>query len=356
VRQRYVPRGQPHFLIDNLDQDELWAEYARGLSSKWDASLGVRGDRFEAYGRTVKRAGFPAVIVHETDPTLRYDRFEPRAQVHFRPNGKVVLGFAVGKGAAGPTPTFTETCCGAKYQRSLHLRPEDSWSYQASAEFHPTPDMRVSARLFRTDFEDYQQKVVYRSDSYIAYYTRKNIPEARVQGIDIVHDMRFKDDMFNVGWTWTISDSEGSDVYATDEFNEIVTEFRGQTGPFLVAEDGDPLAFIAKHSGSAYLRYKDVARGTSINFNWSYQGSLRHFQLSDLERTEADPWAYLESDAYWTADIDFEQRIGQKGWSVYGGVRGINNYVQSDLGDLDRIYDWGPIQGRTGFVGMKFSR
>ena len=39
---------------------------------------------------------------------------------------------------------------------------------------------------------------------------------------------------------------------------------------------------------------------------------------------------------------------------MYGGVRNINDYVQDDLSDINRIYDWGPIQGRTAFVGMKF--
>lgn len=358
VKQKFVVPTSigpaPFFIIDNLDQDEIWSEYSRSIGSKWDFSAGVRGDRFTVYGRTVADVGFPPVRQKATDPHVRYDRFEPRAQAHFRPSEKLILGFAVGRGAQGPAPAFSETCCGARYQRSLQLRPQDAWSYQASVELHPTPDQRISIRLFRTDFDDYQIKAVYRSDAYIAYYTRKNVPHARVQGIDFVHDMRFKDDMFNFGWTWTLVDSSMSDVYATTDRNEILLEQRGSPpGPYLVSRKGAEVPFTPKSAGSAYFRYQSRRRGTSASFNWTYQGVLKHFELFRYrERDEA--WSYLKSDPYWTADLEVEQRIGHKGWSAVGGVRNINDYVQADLGDINRIYDWGPLQGRTAFGGMKF--
>lgn len=359
VNQKYTVRTTtgraPYFIVDNLDQEQLWAEYSRGLGSRWDFSAGVRGDRFTVYGRTVARDTTSPTPSYEKDPKVAYDRFQPRAQAHFRPNQSVILGLAVGRGAQGPTPAFAETCCGARYQRSLQLRPEDSWSYQASVELHPTADQRISIRLFRTDFDDYHVKAVYRSDAYVAYYTRKNVPDARVQGIDFVHDMRFQDDMFNVGWTFTYTDSRMSDVYATTDSNDLLMTWpRSPPGPYLVSPAGADVPFTPKTAGSAYFRYQGRKRGTSVSFNWSYEGSLKHFELFNGVRERNQPWSYLKSDAYWTADLEVEQRIGRKGWSAVGGVRNINDYVQADLGDINRIYDWGPLQGRTAFGGMKF--
>lgn len=351
------PIGQPRFLVDNLEQRELWIEHAQSLGSKWDISVGARADNYQVYGRQVRRERFPLPEreYSRKDPRREYDHFAPRAQAHWRPNAKFVLGLAAGLGSTGPVPVFTETCCGAKYQRSLALRPEDARSFQISGEMHPTQDMRVSVRLFRSDIDDYQQKVVYKSDGWVAYYTRVNIPRAVIQGIDLVHDMRFKDGRYNVGWTWTYTDHEGSATYATTDQNELILD--DVTGePFLVAKDGADLAYIPRNAGSAYLRYDHLQRGTKINFNWTYQGSLEHFQLSENIRPDTAPWPMLKAESHWTADVDFEQRLGAKGWAVYGGVRNINNYYQDDLGSMDRIYDWGPIQGRTGFVGMKFSR
>lgn len=358
VRQRFVVPSDdgtsPFFIVDALEQEELWLEYSRGLGSKWDFTAGLRRDGYSVFGRTVSVIRFPPppTTLRKSDPPVHYDHLAPRASVHYRPNPKIVLGLAVGAGSQGPAPAFAETCCGARYQRSLQLRPEEAWSYQATFDVHPTPDQRVSLRLFRTDFDDFQTKAVYKSEAYVAYYTRKNIPSARIQGIDLVHDMRFKDDKFNVGWTWTIASSRASEILATNDLNEIITD---GGGPFVVSPEGADVPFTPKHAGSAYFRYNDLRRGTSINFNWSYQGSLKHFELfTNRDRTE--PWSFLSSQAYWTADVDVEQRIGSKGWSAIGGIRNLNDKVQDDFGDLNRIYDWGPLQRRTVFAGMKFVR
>ena len=52
----------------------------------------------------------------------------------------------------------------------------------------------------------------------------------------------------------------------------------------------------------------------------------------------------------------FEQRIGKKGWSAYAGVNNLTDYVMPDLGEIESSYDWGPIQGRFVYAGMKFNR
>ena len=171
---------------------------------------------------------------------------------------------------------------------------------------------------------------------------------------------RYENSGFFAQWVWNWQDatrlfSSGAPIPGTNDANEVIHD--PITGaPYIVSPEGADLAFIPKNAGSAYFRYDQTARGTSINVNWSYQGSLKHFQLNQFNRRSTEPWPMLTSDAHWTADVDFEQRIGRKGWAVYGGVRNLTDYVQSDLGDLDRIHDWGPIQGRSAFVGMKFGR
>ena len=64
----------------------------------------------------------------------------------------------------------------------------------------------------------------------------------------------------------------------------------------------------------------------------------------------------MNSEGFTTVDVRFEQRVGRKGWSAFGGVSNATDYVQSDLGKFERCYDWGPLQGRYIFAGMKLSR
>jgi outer membrane receptor protein involved in Fe transport len=282
-------------------------------------------------------------LVHETaadslaEMGLSSDRltnsyFLPRAQAHFRPSAKLVLGLSAGRGIVGPTPVFEKTCCGAAYKRSIELVPERAWSYQGTVEWHPTLDMRLTTTLFWTDFTNYQERAVDQSavNLYVPKYQNKNIPTARVRGMDVVHDMRFRDDVYNVGWTYTYSDPED--------------------------DHGKPLRFLSRHEASAYFRYNEREHGTSVSLDVRYVGPQSHYLLTETRLPADSPPEYVDSDGYVTADVRVEQRLGKKGWSVFGGASNLTDYVQSDLGEFWRCYDWGPLQGRYAFVGAKLNR
>jgi hypothetical protein len=171
-------------------------------------------------------------------------------------------------------------------------------------------------------------------------YTLQAVPSATVRGFDIVHDMRFKGNAYNVGWTYT----------------------------FVSGEDGQDadLPYLARHAASAYLRYDNVRHGTKVSFDIRWTGPIRHFALS-TGNAPSPPVGWRESEDFTTADVNFEQRVGKKGWYVQAGVANITDYVMSDLDRVDRndngtddiyerCYDWGPITGRYGYVAAKWNR
>ena len=82
--------------------------------------------------------------------------------------------------------------------------------------------MRLTSALFRTDFDNYHERIVYKSQVGIPYYKTADLPGARVQGLGLVHDMRFKDDLINVGWTYTYTDSEVTDPKVIKDFDDAM--------------------------------------------------------------------------------------------------------------------------------------
>jgi outer membrane receptor protein involved in Fe transport len=332
--QRYVD--------DGLQQWELYTQYDRNLGAQWDFSAGLRYDDMTVFGKTRTWDYEPWI----EDPDQPRGYLLPRAQVHWRPHEKVLVGLSTGRFAVGPTPVFEKTCCGAQFSRSIELVPERAWSHQAQVELHPTQDMRVTATLFQSDFTDYILRLPLTSSQGIPEYTNINVPRARVRGLDLVHDMRFKDDMFNVGWTYTrVSPEDG---------------------------EGSDLPYLSRNAASSYFRFNEVRRGIKASFDVRWIGAVRHYQLSDENAPSLPPVGYRESDAYVSADARYEQRIGRKGWAVETGISNITDYVMSDLdrvnrnganssGDeiddiYERSFDWGPITGRYVFAGFRFSR
>jgi len=325
------------WITDGLEHFETYAEWSQEVGSRWNYSVGGRYDDFVVYGWTTPRNS-----TRTHDPDLPSSYFLPRGQFHFKPSSNVTIGFATGRFAVGPTPVVEKTCCGAQYERSRELTPERSWSYQSSVEWHPTPDMRVTGTIYRTDFHDYIQRIVSQSTFFIPRYANRNVLRARVQGIDIVHDMRFAENRWNVGWTYGYSDSQDG--------------------------DGAWLLYLPRQTASAYVRFDLPGRGTKVNFDARWQGPVRHFDLPAIPAPVSGPLiGYRLSDSFATADVSFEQRLGKKGWAVEGGVSNLTDYVQEDLSlkdanangyrdQFERCADWGPITGRYIWAGMRFVR
>jgi outer membrane receptor protein involved in Fe transport len=378
VKQRFNDRyvnptrvNNPYLISDGLERSEAYVQYEQGVGSKWDFTVGVRADWFEVFGRAawLPRQGSGLPVYHETaeetaarlgaeTDSLKNVFLSPRVQAHYRPTGNVVLGLAYGQGAIGQAPSFEETCCGAKYQRNILVHPERARSVQASVEVHPTQDMRLTTTLFRNDLDDYLEKIVYKTAVYIPYYTNTNTLKARVQGIDLLHDMRFRDDRINVGWTYTYTDAEDRTGIHLDITAAPVYIEHG--------EPGQPLRYVPEHQASAYFRYNHVPRGTQVSVSVNYQGNLRHFRLAEY-REPTEPWVTLGTETYTTANVRWEQRLGKKGWTVYAGVDNVTDYVMADLtrddrdgnavaDQFERCYDWGPITGRFVYAGMRFDR
>ena len=322
---------------DGIEHWELYSQYERSIGSKWSVSAGGRYDDLLVYGEATANFGQQP----PPDAHLPSSWFLPRAQAVYRPSQKLSFSLATGRFVVGPTPIAERICCGAKLSRSISIKPERAWSHQAQVELHPTPDMRFTITLFRTDFKDYIQRDVKSSNFAIPTYELNNVPGARVEGIDLIHDMRFKGNVFNVGWTYSYSDSSD--------------------------QDGHWLPFLPRTTAGAYFRYDQPRRGTKLGLSLSYQGPLRHYAL-DAYRSprERPPVGWMKSEDYVTGDFTAEQAVGKKGWAIVAGINNLADYVQGDLTDEDangndimdkfeRAYDWGPLQGRVIYAGVRFA-
>lgn len=333
-------RIQPFFIVDRVEELEALVQWDRSLGARWDLSLGGRYDVITVDGWSMQDLPGPVPrIIAEVDDIER-TFFSPRLQASYRASSKHVLSMAVGRGITPPRPVFESTCCGAKYQRNINLRPERAWSAQASLEFKPTPDQRITGTIFWSDIADYHERAVYETAGYIPHYTNDNLDWARIQGIDVIHDMRFKGNRFNVGWTYTFTDADGKQT-KRDTFS----------GDVLWTLDG--VRYVPEHEASAYFRYDDAARGRSFSLDATYKGSVQHYRLSaNLEDPRLLP--LLESEDFVTVSARYDHRLGRGPWTLYGGVANIGDYTMPDLGEPESAYDWGPIQGRFVYGGVKF--
>ncbi|MEM7247654.1 MAG: TonB-dependent receptor [Acidobacteriota bacterium] len=360
VRQTFILPGQAGFIEDGLRHRAAWAQVDRSVGTRWDWTLGARVDDYRIFGRS--EALFRGELVEETEPTRETAFLSPRASVSFRPSDGVALTLATGRGTIGPRPTFEQTCCGARYQRSLDLEPERAWSSELRLDWQPHPRQRISATAFRTDFRRYHERIVYQSLSGIPYYKKAALPRARLQGLDLIHDLRFAQDRLTVGWTYTYTDSEVREALTIDDIDAAeewqCREVDPGDVPAVLDEEGSPLRYTPRHAGSVYLRWDDQRRGRKIGLDLSYTGSLRHFRLgepgtgaADLTRLPCQHWSFLASESFWTADLSFEQRLGRSSWTLHAAVDNVFDYVMPDLGELDSAWDWGPLQGRFFRIG-----
>ncbi|MEM7246304.1 MAG: TonB-dependent receptor [Acidobacteriota bacterium] len=351
--------ADPFWIVDGLESWEAFAQYDRSVGAKWDYSVGLRYDHMTTFGRTIKRITNlpPHELVYTEDDDISRSFVSPRGRVSFRPGGRWVFNWQLGRGILPPKPSFSETCCGAKYQRNLRLQPERIWSTQLQAEWKPTPDQRLTFSTFWTEMTNYHEKVVYKTTDFIPHYSLRALPKARVRGFDIVHDLRFRNDRYNVGWTYAYADSEILESYmeTDDTTGDIILDSEGKPNP--LDQTGRSLRYTPEHTASAYFRYNHVQRGTQFSVDATYTGGMEHFFLGEGDfgtRFSDEPWEFLKSESYWTFNTRVEQRIGKKGWSGYLGVNNVTDYYMPDLGNTDSAYDWGPIQGRFIFAGAKF--
>lgn len=337
---------QPWWIADGLEELGGYLQYDRSLGGGWDLSVGARYDILTVFGQTWTQPlnGDPPFT--EAIDDIERSFLLPRLQLSWRPSAKAVLTLAAGRGLRGPRPVFESTCCGAAYQRNIGLPPERSWSYQAALELKPTPDQRFTTTLFWTDFSDYHERIVYESAGYIPHYSNREIAEATIHGIDFIHDMRFAENRINVGWTYTYTHAEAE--------SPVMGEVPVSGDLVMLDEAGSRLRYVPRHAASAYLRYDDPRRGTKVDLDVAWQGSVTHFDIAAMFRAPHREWEFLSSESFMTVSLRFEQRIRQTGWSAYVGVDNATDYVMEDLGRFGSAYDWGPITGRFVHAGVKF--
>src|SRR5205814_1443922 len=150
-----------------------------------------------------------------------------------------------------------------------------------------------TATIFDTHFADYFLRVPYRSTIGVPEYKLENVPRARISGIDLVQDLRFRDNLLNVGWTYTYSDpvGEAGDSTTASARAKDWTPFRTDHGDHW-------LPYLARQAFSSYVRYDDQRKGLKASLDIRWTGGIRHYALSTRNAANQAPPSFRESSDF----------------------------------------------------------
>ncbi|MEM7244190.1 MAG: TonB-dependent receptor [Acidobacteriota bacterium] len=333
----------------------MFAHYEGSLGARWSYGVGLRHDTMTVFGRTKALRGWGANQTHleEVDPDLTYRHVSPRGELRFRPGPRWSLTGSLGRGVLPPRPSFAERCCSARYQRNRQLRPERAWSSQLQAEWRPTPSSQLTLTGFWTEASDYHEKIVYQATAHVPLYAVRALPEVRLRGVELGHDLRLAKGRVEIGWATVLVDAEVTDPYF--HVDELTLEPVLADGEKIyLDEHGAELRYIPGLSGRATFKYSG-RRGTTVDVEARYTGPVSHFRIEQLRLADT-PWSIERSEAYWRVDARVERELGESGWSGYVGVDNLTDYVMPDLGDVETTHEWGPRTGRFVYLGARYRR
>lgn len=273
----------------------------------------------------------------------------PRATLQFLPSPAWTFRLIAGKTARAPKPIFTEVCCGQKYQRSYTSDLETGTTFGLESEYQPSPDLRISLYAARTDFDDYLIKVAGWSQFYIQTYTLGNIPEARAETLEMAFNWSANRRVAfdgSIGWL-TFMNTGDPDVV----FQVTPPSFASPQDQIVPI---DRVPYQPVRTGSCGMNFS-LPRGISIAAGGSYTGRM------PIQQYNQDPTAaqnillpeMRSSGDFWMVNLSFRAPIG-KHLTLEGGVANLTNKLQTDLGDPTTDYNWGPLNGKSYRLGLRY--
>ncbi|MCU0253499.1 MAG: TonB-dependent receptor, partial [Acidobacteria bacterium] len=319
------------------DQIKMWGGFAQAnwtpSGSRWGASLGARYDSDAIYGSA----------------------FEPRATLFFYPARGWTLRLLAGRTFRPPTPIFAEVCCGQRYLPNYlaGVTGETAWTYGFEGIYQPSPEFKVSLYLAETDFTNYIQRFATYSQVYIQIYANANVPSARSRVAEVVA-------------RWSPIPALTFDAsYGILDFKNTGDEFIDvRYYPFSsndLKKSQIPIGQIPykpEDTGSFGVNWT-IAPQLSVLLQATYTGNQLIQQYEYLEPPRFTVTDLLLPDlrevpAFWLLNFSFAAPLSP-GFEVLGGIDNINDYVQEDLGDPTRDYNWGPLTGRAYWAGVRIA-
>jgi outer membrane receptor protein involved in Fe transport len=210
--------------------------------------------------------------------------------------------------------------------------------------FQPSPDLRASVYVARSDFDQHILRLVGWSQFYIQTYALANVPEARADTAEVV--LRWSPHRIvtlDASYSWVSFENTG------DEIVTVLVTPPSFTEPQEVPIPITRIPYVADRSGSLAATF-DLPRRATVGLQAGYTGEMLIQQydkllglLDEMRRTPS----------FWVVNIRFTVPLARR-FDLFGAVNNLNDYVQDDLGDPSTDFNWGPLAGRAWLLGVRF--
>ncbi|MEA5005562.1 MAG: TonB-dependent receptor [Rikenellaceae bacterium] len=324
--------------------DKNAREFGLFLQDEWtigEKFMVVPGIRFDSHYSSEEYTSNKQVSSINDFPrsTFNQTAVNPRIAIKYDLNKRVTFRLNAGTGFRAPYG-FSEDlhlCSGSpRVWKSSDLNPERSFSYNFSTDYYGKR-VRISANLFRTDLRD---KIGFvdaeASVSALGYdYQWKNIDDAFVQGIELSLMSNLAKDL-DLGADFTYNNGEYKHaredwvgtIYESD--SKYISRFPITTGSVRVEYTPESWSFviIGNYQGKMYIDY------------YNSEVDPLYGDLTKIKKT--DGFALLNARA--------SKSLGK--FKLYGGVNNIFDFVQEERHLDDAAFMYGPVYGRTFYVGL----
>lgn len=328
----------------------VWAEAEFPLGPRVDVVAGLRFVDYtytdnvdEFWTREISREAWREV------PLPEGSRLLPRIALSYKPTPEWSFRGSLGTGYRLPEPTFDEICCGRQFRGNRGVETERSVSLGFEATYQPTPDVKISASTFATDFDDHSVNLVTEAFLNRPIYQNVSVPEARIVNVGFEASARLTRWLSLKGSVSFIDAEQRSD-------GDIVPAILNRSNlPAPVSLILTEIPYVPERSAVAGVELRWPSIGLFVNVDSQYQGSMYVQDFSGLPPTDETVFdaSLRETDSFWVTNVRATQPI-YRGLELFVGVDNVTDYVQDDLRDPTTDYTWGPLRGRYVYAGLSY--
>lgn len=263
----------------------------------------------------------------------------PRIHLKYNLNEKTILKASTGKGYR-TTNILSENmgllASSRKFIFSESLKPEEAWNYGCSLTRYFSVNSNKSTLIidfYRTEFTN--QVIVDMDSKYneVSFYNLKGKSYSNSTQVEVI-------------------------IEPVKRF-EINAAFRINDVWMTINDKLEQKPFANRYKGLLSLSYKTKFDKWQFDFTAQYNGRTR------LPKTDFLPLQYKQKDfapSYYLLSTMITKRF--KFWDIYAGVENLTDFKQNNpviaskdpFGPyFDTSFLWGPIVGRTMYIGVRFS-
>lgn len=251
---------------------------------------------------------------------------------------ELALTLSAGYGFSAPRPVAERVCCGLTPTSNSISNAEVSRNVLLDADYVPYSWLKIRGSLFRSDFNDFLQKMaVFSAPSYHPLTVTFNYGDFALEGAEISTEMRFRNGLsYGLDWTHlhTSNDEPITVFLANSEFYDLPA---GQ------------IPLHPENQGSAFVRWEDEEHDLEVSAQGQYTGSMSVQIIPEIGFVTE----FRDTRSFRVYNLRVEKGV-YRGLSVFAGVDNITDEYQDWLDDPSNEYQWGPLRGRYYYGGISF--